>query len=699
MTRFDDGSRHDAPRRVQARDGELGPVSHVLRDPSTRVVDWLLVRRGTRYHALPVGLVAGWEGGEGRVDATVEEVCRASQVSLDALSTEAWLRDSLREVIGELTRAGLLGAPDAAALTGLYDVEPVRSATVRCGRCGAANEEDASVCGRCGRPLGLVAGAGPVPGDDVIPPTDRGSGDRGSGGLGSGGLGSGGLGSGPVGGAPPVLTRGWPATRDGTGTEDPGPAETSRSLIAELPEEVGVDAPFAVQVSIVRGGRQGGALFAMQVPAAGADVKVVAHAPGLVETNGRHEATVHVPDDRDSDPSLFEFRAREPGRHRVSLTAYRAGTFLGRLEVEVLVTARAARSASQRREARIATEEVGGEVTLTVLHDEVANAFTFHFSDGSATRVVTGRRLRDDLRTLVERIIPQFDAYASGTSGLTPAAARARMENQGLRLWQQLIPEELKTAFRERQDSITQLTVLCEKDVVPWELLYPHDRPGDERGFMVEQFPVVRWVMNTRRTRRLTLDEPQFVVSGSSPPTAVGEVQAIRQRLGTGGSSEVIGDSATLRAAIGSPGFDCLHFACHNYFAPDEGSTVAFTDGDFQPIDLQFASVDRPLAQRGALVFLNACRSQGVAPTFTTLDGWAGAFLDAGASFFIGTSWAVRDSTAREFAEVVYGELKRGETLGVAVTTGRRAISGEAGDSTWLAYTVYGDPRATVASP
>lgn len=641
MAAVESGSGRGMPSgQVHAVDGPVGALSHVLRDRVTGAVDWLLVRRGDRYHALPASLVTGWEGGDGRIDATVDEISRVSEVSPDVLWSDAALGQALREIRARWGLGELAGTGDTETPAGVYDVEIVGTPPIR---------------------WLPEAGSPPAP-----------------------------------------VTRGWPdelpGPPDGGPGEDLPGTQTPRSLIAELPEEVAADSVFGVQVSIVRGGREGGTLLAIPVPAAGLDVTVIVHAPGLVEVDGRHEAIVHVPEDRDSDPSLFEFLARDPGRHRLSLTAYRAGTFLGRLEVEVLVTARAVRRASQRREAAIATEQVGGEVTLTVLHDEVANAFTFHFSDGSATRVVTGRRLRDDLRALVERVIPQFDAYASGTSGLTSAAARSRMENQGLRLWQQLIPDELKTAFRERQDSITQLTVLCEKDVVPWELLYPHDRPGDERGFLVEQFPVVRWVLNTRRTRRLTLDEPQFVVPDDSPPTALEEVQGIRRSLGSETGPALISDSAALRAAVEAPAFDCLHFACHNYFAPETGSMLAFGDGDFQPIDLQFASVDKPLAQRGALVFLNACRSQGAVPTFTTLDGWAGAFLDAGASFFIGTSWAVRDATAREFAQVVYGELKRGETLGTAVTTGRRAISGEVGDSTWLAYTVYGDPRAMVGA-
>jgi hypothetical protein len=40
--------------------------------------------------------------------------------------------------------------------------------------------------------------------------------------------------------------------------------------------------------------------------------------------------------------------------------------------------------------------------------------------------------------------------------------------------------------------------------------------------------------------------------------------------------------------------------------------------------------------------------------------------------------------------------LLAGETLGEAAGMARNTIRSEPGDPTWLAYTVYGDPAATV---
>ena len=70
--------------------------------------------------------------------------------------------------------------------------------------------------------------------------------------------------------------------------------------------------------------------------------------------------------------------------------------------------------------------------------------------------------------------------------------------------------------------------------------------------------------------------------------------------------------------------------------------------------------------------------------------------MRAGAAAFIGTLWEVSDGAAREFAQELYRHLAGGDPLGQAVMAARHAIAAEPGDPTWLAYAVYGDPRARI---
>ena len=79
--------------------------------------------------------------------------------------------------------------------------------------------------------------------------------------------------------------------------------------------------------------------------------------------------------------------------------------------------------------------------------------------------------------------------------------------------------------------------------------------------------------------------------------------------------------------------------------------------------------------------------------------GWAKQFMSAGAGAFLGSLWAVRSDSARAFADVFYQALVTERVpLDAASLQARQAIAGDDGDPTWLAYTVYGNPSATIAT-
>ena len=81
--------------------------------------------------------------------------------------------------------------------------------------------------------------------------------------------------------------------------------------------------------------------------------------------------------------------------------------------------------------------------------------------------------------------------------------------------------------------------------------------------------------------------------------------------------------------------------------------------------------------------------------SLTDIGGWARQFLHAGAAAFIGAYWSIYDQPAYDFAQELYSRLLSGIPIGRAVQQARTAIK-PAGDPTWLAYTVFADPLATV---
>ena len=477
-------------------------------------------------------------------------------------------------------------------------------------------------------------------------------------------------------------------------------ADTPRYLKGQCPDNVHVGQPFSVLASIVREAAGAAPLKLFPVGRQGQDILLVLHAPGLQVLSGQRQV-LHVPFGTDSEPVMFELQANKPGPCQLSISAWHDGTFLGDLTVETTASRHRFWKGGHRDfMAGIETAAVEGAVSLVVRYDSVQNSYRFEFRDEDNPAEVTCH-LAYQPGQLIEQLIAGLDRVAKGRTGYSPAETRDYLREEGIGLWSELLPEQLREQFWARQDRIRQLTILADNDAVPWELLYPLD-PGHDNGFLVEQFPVTRVVFGRRPSRSLSLSPAWFVLPDGSPVQAREEVAALSGLLTgpasetTTGSPAVIGQLTPLLDLIRSGQFGLLHFACHNAFDAANGSAISLDKRQFTPKQLNSAAVGQLLAKSAPTVFINACRSGGVSPSYHQLDGWARKFLEAGAAAFIGSLWAVRDTTARDFASELYGELRKGVALGPAVRQARLAAAGEAGDPTWLAYAVYGDPRATL---
>jgi CHAT domain-containing protein len=196
----------------------------------------------------------------------------------------------------------------------------------------------------------------------------------------------------------------------------------------------------------------------------------------------------------------------------------------------------------------------------------------------------------------------------------------------------------------------------------------------------------------------LQLDAAHLVLSGDgSLAAAPAEIGAVAELLGGRGlAARRIADLPGLLQTFQRGDLGLLHFSCHNAFsrAAPNASRILLDKQPFEPVFLE-AYTGR---FSSPLVFLNACRTDGQSPLYTTFEGWASSFLRAGAGAFIGSMWEVVDSSASTYAQEFYRAVLGGETLGQAARKGRDAIRDVPGDPTWLAYTLYGDPAATVGT-
>jgi len=155
-------------------------------------------------------------------------------------------------------------------------------------------------------------------------------------------------------------------------------------------------------------------------------------------------------------------------------------------------------------------------------------------------------------------------------------------------------------------------------------------------------------------------------------------------------------------------GFDLLHFSGHGAARSEDiaeakvllkglrrGAKVTEQYLSATDVSQNLDWADPDLG--GPLVVLNACQTGRSGELFTTVGGFAKAFLDAGASAFVSCLWSVQEEPARVFVETLYEELLKGTPMARASALAREAAR-EADDPTWLAYVVYARPDAALAT-
>jgi hypothetical protein len=478
-----------------------------------------------------------------------------------------------------------------------------------------------------------------------------------------------------------------------------GPGEPpERYLTGELPERApaGRRISLLVRITIAKPDGLAAPLHRFSIPPEGCYLTITVSAPALIPM-GDLEQELHVPAAADSEPIRFGFTTGRAGLHSVTVRAFSGGTFLGELALELSVEVGAALEEGPSRSAvLIGLAAEPGEVTLQVSRT-AEDRYSFQLIGEALYPVELTKRLAGDPTEVVGALIDELRSMAARTSPFATAKlVRNRIKNLGAQLWADVVPETIRRQFWTQVDRIKLFTVASDMDNVPWELLYPVDGDNDN-GFLVEQFPVVRRVYGQGRVRRMRLDSAAYVVPPGSPGNAMDEVQAVRERLGVRIRDHgIVGRLDSLISLLdNSP--NVLHFACHNQFTDKSGSVITLEGGPLRPSDLAVAVQTHCLAASSPLVFFNACRTAGEIPGLMQMMGWAKQFMGAGAGAFVGSLWAVRSSSARAFTDAFYHALITDRApLGVASLQARQTIADDDGDPSWLAYTVYGNPSATM---
>ena len=281
----------------------------------------------------------------------------------------------------------------------------------------------------------------------------------------------------------------------------------------------------------------------------------------------------------------------------------------------------------------------------------------------------------------------------------------------GSNLYDELLPDAFKEEYRTLREKYLggNLWLTSNEPWIPWEIVRPvaYDRRGASLyndAPLCESFRLARWVSGAAAPTRLALRRAMVV----RPPAnlkATGvetgyfaALPGVVPDLAVADPVETVGETLE---AFSAGQTQLYHFACHGNFDltdPNE-SKLKLADGFLTPSQL---TGDRKsgLLRARPLVFVNACHAGERGFGLTRLGGWAERFIAAGASAFIGSLWEINDELAARFAVEFYNRFfglagHARQPLGQAFREARLVLKElDPANPTWLAYVLYGNPRA-----
>ena len=519
---------------------------------------------------------------------------------------------------------------------------------------------------------------------------------------------------------PPRFGPNWPLRRirllrrrrdirgDGLrGLESLGPVP--RSLVTQFSDQVRLAETVSLLVSLSAEPAQGSAL-PVALPVGSTIDVVVVPKHGLV-LEGKGEGALVVSDEQETLPLQFKLKATELGPAKLQVLAFHQGQPLGMIILAPTVVP-ADQSADEKRASR--KQEMASivpahqpDLSLLILehqsHGQPALTFRLTALDpglGLHFKLFGPVLLRTEPLQYFQEFFKDIESFPV-SSPWDKAKVELHLAAKGSMLFEKLLPTDLQVLLWQLRDRVKVVRVDSEEPWIPWELCKLQGREDGrvvEGPFLCEAFAVTRWLPGIGLKSTLALKNVALVLPHDSGlPMATSEGEYVLA-LANGGRrvERVPATFLELRAALASGKYDGWHFTGHGVFRaldPNRSAMLLENREELTPEDLSGVVANLGLAR--PLVFLNACQIGRSALSLTDIGGWAAQFLRTGAAAFIGAYWSVYDQAAHDFARAFYGHLLAGMPVGTAVREARTAIR-PLGDPTWLAYTVFADPMATV---
>lgn len=456
-------------------------------------------------------------------------------------------------------------------------------------------------------------------------------------------------------------------------------------------------------------------------------IQVVVSAEGFAETTGVLSRTMTVYSFADSQPVVFLFKAGATvGNKAVTVDFYHKGRQIGSAEfmAEISFTAQAEPAMQKTKLTRTpafgafpASPPLPADVELRIMKSPESGTFRYilhssipavdlHHADmGSMPLAVA------DPRTYLATQFAELSQWAASPNRPATDAEHQRvvrdLGTMGEGFFDKLFSPELKAAYWDLvalrdQRVIKSLLITSDEPWIPWEMVKPYDqRTGKSDDFLAAGWQLSRWLSGPGLGDRLNVTAVRAVIPELDLPFTRTERDYITglklQGVDIGTFLRTKND-VTGAASLGK--VQAIHVAAHGNFKsdnPDESPITLQGGEELFPRDMQ-GSWLASLRQDRPILFLNACHSAQVGFSLTGLGGWAStAVREMRVSAFIGGLWEVNDDLASQIAVNFYDNLRRDMTLGEAFHAARMVIRDKnPGNSTWLAYSLYGDPNMRV---
>jgi CHAT domain-containing protein len=270
----------------------------------------------------------------------------------------------------------------------------------------------------------------------------------------------------------------------------------------------------------------------------------------------------------------------------------------------------------------------------------------------------------------------------------------------------------MKALLWKHRDKISSVMIIATEPFIPWEIVHlkdPSKKSLPAETLFLGQFGAVRSLhgppfppkqLRVRKERAYTL-VPKYVNPDDELPGALEDEKVVQDLFG---AKPAPAHPNPVRDLLAGGKVDLLHFAGHGLAETDNIADAEILlegrveDGKFIDESIsattvqQFASFQGDDSNR-PVIFLNACQIGRAGYQLTSIGGFANAFMCAGAGLFVGSLWSVGDDAASVFTREFYKQLCDNKTVADATKLAREK-SRDAGEGTWLAYTVYGHPHA-----